>query len=191
MIGRSYGFENVFALSAANLSTDLPELVSPRAGRQALVDELLIRAKSDGAVFLLGEPGSGKTQVLRLIVESVPRRPIWLNIPRGSTESQANLLIDSLIRLFAPEARGASLRDRYLSAMESFQDAVVVIEDLPRILPGGPLAAQLETLAFCLKSVHATLFLSSYYPLPTSLGPTLGRTTRDIPRFTNRTPQIC
>jgi hypothetical protein len=183
MIGRSYGFENVFALSAATLSTDLPELVSPRAGRQALVGELLFQAQSDGAVFLLGEPGSGKTQVLRLIIESVPQRPIWLNIPRGSTESQANLLIDSLIRLLAPEARDTSLHDRYLAAMDSFKDAVVVIDDLPRVLPGGPLAAQLETLAFCLKTVHAMFFVSSYYPLPTSMAVTLGNTAHDIPRF--------
>ena len=37
MIGKSYGFENVFALSAAALSTDIPELVSPRAGNHSWI----------------------------------------------------------------------------------------------------------------------------------------------------------
>jgi len=183
MIGKSYGFENVFALSAAALSTDIPELVSPRAGRKSLVDTLLTKVEKNEIVLLLGEPGSGKTQVLRLIVESTSRRPVWLNIPRGSTESQTTLLIDSLIRMLAPEARGASLRDRYLAGADGLRDAVVVIEDLPRVLPGGRLAAQIETLAYCLKSVHAALFLSSYYPLPVTLETTLGKIAHDIPRF--------
>ena len=183
MIGKSYGFENVFALSAAALSTDIPELVSPRAGRKALVDTLLTKVEKNEIVLLLGEPGSGKTQVLRLIVERTSRRPVWLNIPRGSTESQTTLLIDSLIRMLAPEARGASLRDRYLAGADGLRDAVVVIEDLPRVLPGGPLAAQIETIAYCLKSVHAALFLSSYYPLPVTLETTLGKIAHDIPRF--------
>ena len=113
MIGKSYGFENVFALSAATLSTDVPELVSPRADRRVLVDALLARVEADGVVVLVGEPGSGKTQLLRLLTDKASPGTIWLNIPRMSTEAQANLLIDSLIRYLAPEAKGTSLRDRY------------------------------------------------------------------------------
>lgn len=184
MIGKSYGFQNVFALSAATLSTDVPELVTPRASRQALVGSLLARVGTDGAALLLGEPGSGKTQLLRLAIDKTPRRTIWLNIPRGAAEAQANLLIDSLVRYLSPEAKGASLRDRYTAAMSSFAEAVVVIEDLPRLLPSGPLAVQLETLAACLKNVHSVLLLSSYYQLPASMGKSLGKTKFDVPRFT-------
>ena len=186
MIGKSYGFENVFALSAATLSTDVPELVSPRANRQALVDSLLARVEADGVVLLLGEPGSGKTQLLRLLIDKASRRTIWLNIPRIATEAQANLLIDSLIRYLSPEAKGKSLRDRYAAAVSNFAGSVVVIEDLPRILPGGPLATQLETLAACLKNAQSTLLLSSYYALPASLRESLGNVMFDVPRFTEK-----
>jgi tetratricopeptide (TPR) repeat protein/energy-coupling factor transporter ATP-binding protein EcfA2 len=186
MIGKSYGFENVFALSAATLSTDVPELVSPRANRRVIIDSLLARVEADGVVVLIGEPGSGKTQLLRLLTDKASRGTIWLNIPRISTEAQANLLIDSLIRYLAPKAKGTSLRDRYTAAMSAFAGSVVVIEDLPRILPGGPLAAQLETLASCLKSAQSTLFLSSYYALPASLRKSLGNVAFDVPRFTEK-----
>jgi hypothetical protein len=182
IIGRTYGFENVFALSAATLSTDVPELVTPRANRQALIDSLLTRLETDGVILLLGEPGSGKTQLLRLLIEQTPRRTVWLNIPRGATEAQANLLIDSLIRSLAPEAIGASLRERYSAAVSNIPDAVIVIEDLPRLLPGGPLTAQLQALAACLGNVHSALLLSSYYQPPASMG--LGKTKFDVPRFT-------
>jgi tetratricopeptide (TPR) repeat protein/energy-coupling factor transporter ATP-binding protein EcfA2 len=184
IIGRTYGFENVFALSAATLSTDVPELVTPRANRQALIDMFLTRLETDGSVLLLGEPGSGKTQLLRLLIEQTPRRTVWLNIPRGATEAQANLLIDSLIRSFAPGATGASLRDRYSAGVSNIPDAIVVIEDLPRLLPGGPLASQLQTLAACLGNVHSALLLSSYYQPPASMGKSLGKVKFDVPRFT-------
>lgn len=184
MIGKSYGFENVFALSAATLSTELPELVVPRASRQVLIDSLLTRVRKDGVVLLLGEPGSGKTQLLRLLIDRASSRTAWLNIPRTATESQANLLIDSLIRYLSPQAKGNSLRDRYTAALKDFAGSVLVIEDLPRILPGGPLAAQLETLASCLTSVRSALFLSSYYPPPAALRRTLGEIQFDLPRFT-------
>jgi PAS domain-containing protein len=184
IIGKTYGFENVFALSAATLSTDVPELVTPRANRRALIDSLLARLEADGAVLLLGEPGSGKTQLLRLLVEQFPRRTVWLNIPRGATEAQANLLIDALIRSLAPEASGASVRERYSAAVSNIPDAIIVIEDLPRLLAGSPLAAQLQTLAACLANIHSALLLSSYYQPPASMRKSLGKIKFDVPRFT-------
>ncbi|WP_142988207.1 ATP-binding protein [Granulicella rosea] len=184
IIGKTYGFANVFALSAATLSTDVPELVTPRANRQALIDALLTQQEADGALLLLGEPGSGKTQLLRLLVEQSPRRIVWLNIPRGATEAQANLLIDSLIRSLAPEATGASLRERYAAAVSNIPDAIIVIEDLPRLLAGSPLAAQLQTLAAGLANVHSALLLSSYYQPPANMRKSLGKIKFDVPRFT-------
>jgi hypothetical protein len=106
LIARSYGFQNVFSLSAATLSTDVPELVMPRASRLALVGSLLAQVETDGAALLLGEPGSGKTQLLRLAIDKTSRRIIWLNIPRGATEAQANLLIDALVRSLSPGSEG-------------------------------------------------------------------------------------
>ncbi len=183
IIGRTYGFENVFALSAATLSMDVPEFVTPRANRQALVDSLLTRLDEAGAILLLGEPGSGKTQLLRLLIAPSQRRIVWLNIPRGATEAQANLLIDSLIRSLAPEASGASLVERYSAAVSRVPDTAIVIEDLPRILAGGPLAAQLQTLAASLAEVRSVLLLSSYYQPPASMRKGLGEMKFDVPRF--------
>jgi tetratricopeptide (TPR) repeat protein len=52
------------------------------------------------------------------------------------------------------------------------------------VLPGGPLAARIETLGRRLKSVDAFLFMSSYFRLPATLAEALGNIHCDVPRFT-------
>jgi len=47
LIGKSLGYDSAFALSAVSLSTDVPDLVSPRTTRDALIDGLLTRVRID------------------------------------------------------------------------------------------------------------------------------------------------
>jgi hypothetical protein len=63
-ISKSLGFDAAFALTAVSVSTELPDLVSPYAPREALIDQLLARAQADGVVAIVAEPGSGKTPKL-------------------------------------------------------------------------------------------------------------------------------
>lgn len=60
----------------------------------------------------------------------------------------------------------------------------MVIEDLPLMIPGGPLATRLVTLARCLRSVDAHLFSSSYFRFPATTEQALGEVHFDVPRFT-------
>src|SRR5207244_8832024 len=87
-------YDSAFALSAVSLSTDVPDLVTPRTTRDALIDGLLSRVHTDGMVALVAEPGSGKTQLLVLAVGKTGRRTHWLNMPRPVTEAQACILIE-------------------------------------------------------------------------------------------------
>jgi hypothetical protein len=184
LIGKSMGFDSAFALSAVSLSTQLPDLVNPCAAREVLVDELLSRAQANGIVAVVAEPGSGKTQTLLLGVGKSERHPHWLNIPRHTTEAQACSLIDALIQLVGDQATDLPLRERYDRAAEQFRDTLVVIEDLPRVVPGGPLATRIEKLGRCLRRVNAQLLMSSYYPLPATIEQSLGNVQFDVPRFT-------
>lgn len=184
LIGKSVGFDFPYALSAASLSTDLPDLVSPCATRDTFVDGLLSRAQADGMVALVAEPGSGKTQLLILASAKAKRRPHWLNLPRDATEAHACILLDALVRSVGRQVQNLPFRESYDAAAEQFRSTLVVIEDLPRMIPGGPLAARIETLARRLNSVDAYLFTSSYFRLPATTEQALGKIHCDVPRFT-------
>jgi hypothetical protein len=184
LIEKSFGFDSAFALSAISVSTDVPELVSPCAARDALIDKLLSRAQGDGLVALIGEPGSGKTQLLVLLVGKAQRRPHWLNIPRLATEEQACILLEALVRSVSGQLRNLPFRESCDASAEQFRGALLVIEDLPRVVPGGPLATRIETLARHLRNVNAYLFMSSYFRLPATTEEALGGIHCDVPRFT-------
>jgi hypothetical protein len=184
LIGKSIGFDFAYALSAVSPSTDLPDLVSPCAARKTLIEGLLSRAQAHGMVALVAEPGSGKTQLLVLAIALAKRRPYWLNIPRDAREAQACILLDALVRSVGGQLQNLPFRESCDVAAEQFRGTLVVIEDLPRMVPGGPLATHIETLARRLKSVDAYLFTSSYFPLPATTEQALGNIRYDVPRFT-------
>jgi hypothetical protein len=183
-VSKALGFDAAFALTAVSLSTELPDLVIPGAPREALIDQLLTRAQSDGLVAIVAEPGSGKTQAILLAARKTQRQVHWLNLPRQATEAQTCILLDALVRLVGRQPDDLPLQQRYDLAAEQFRGTLVVIEDLPRLLPGGPLATRIERLAHNLRTVDALLLLSSYYPLAATTEQSLGRVQFDLPRFT-------
>jgi len=183
LIGKSLGYDSAFALSAVSLSTDVPDLVSPRTTRDALIDSLLTRVQSDGMVALVAEPGSGKTQLLVLAVGKTGRPTHWLNMPRPVTEAQACILIEALARSVGGQLQNLPFRESCDAAAEEFRSSLVVIEDLPLVIPGGPLAMRLVRLARCLKRVDAYFFTSSYFRFPATTEQELGEVHFDVPRF--------
>ena len=179
------GFDAAFALSAVSLSTELlPDLVSPCAPRQALVDQLLAQAQANGVVAVVAEPGSGKTQMLRLAADRVGRPTHWLNLPRHATEELACILLDALIRMVGRPPDNLPLREEYAAAAEEFRGGRSWFsKTFPRLFPGGQLAMRVETLADRLRGVEAQLLLSSYYALPATTEQLLGKVYFDIPRL--------
>ena len=184
LIGKSLGFGAAFALGPVSLSTERPDLASPCAAREKVTDAMLSRAQADGIVAVVAEPGSGKTQLLLLATQKVKRHLHWLNIPRHATEWQACILLDALVQSVGTPDNNLPFHERYDTAIEQFTGTVVVIEDLPRVFPGSPLAMRIERLGQLLKRVDAYLLMSSYYPLPATTEQSLGRVQFDVPRFT-------
>lgn len=182
-IGKSLGFDAAFALTAIPLSTEVPDMVIPCAPRDTLIEQLLMRAQANGVVAIVAEPGSGKTQALLLAARKVQRKVHWLNLPRQATEAQACILLDALVQLVGGQPGDLPFQQRYDGGAERFRVTLVVIEDLPRVSPGGPLARRIERLARNLRGVDALLLFSSYYPLPATIEQSLGRVQSDVPRF--------
>jgi tetratricopeptide (TPR) repeat protein len=184
LIGKAFGHETTFSLTTISFSLGAPELVSPCLPRKKPVSEILDHLRKRGSAVLVAEPGSGKTQLLLLAVARDERPVHWLNLPRDVTEAQACTLLDSLIQLLGGQLAGAPFRESYDSASEQLRGSIVVIDDLPRILPRGQLAQRIERLARTLKNVEGGLLVSSYFPLPATTEESLGNTQYRVPRFT-------
>lgn len=183
-LSKRFGLEIGFALGAISVSTDLPDLVTPCAQRRDLVAAILDRVEKQRLVMLIGEPGSGKTQLLRLAANLTQRNVIWLNIPRASTEAHACFLIDSLVSLSSGAVPSASIQTWYASAATSFTNALIVIDDLPQAALGGPLLRRLNALYTSSMAVNAQLLVSSYFRLPISASAPFGDPYCEAPRFT-------
>jgi len=97
-LNRSMGLSAAFTISVAAFSNEVPEPVHPRVHRSRAVAEAQKKLESVRMAQLVGEPGSGKTQLLLLLRELANVSVHWLNIPRDSTESQACILLDAYIR---------------------------------------------------------------------------------------------
>src|SRR5260370_15693892 len=136
-------------------------------------------------VAIVGEADSGKHKLGVLGIAKAKRRPHWLNIPRLATEEQACILLEALVRSVGEQLPNLPFRESCDGAGEKFSGALGVIEDLPRVVPRGPLAIRIEALARRLRSVDAYLFMTTYFRLPATTEQALGRIHCDVPRFTN------
>src|SRR5260370_7162715 len=136
-------------------------------------------------VAIVGEADSGKHKLGVLGIAKAKRRPTWLNNPRLATEEQACILLEALVRSVGEQLPNLPFRESCDAAAEQFRGALVVIEDLPRVVPRGPLAIRIEALARRLRSVDAYLFMTTYFRLPPTTEQAPGRSPSNAPRFTN------
>jgi tetratricopeptide (TPR) repeat protein len=60
---------------------------------------------------------------------------------------------------------------------------VLILDDLPRAIPGGQFASRIDVLARALKTAGGSLFLASYFHLPATLEASLGSIHYDVRRF--------
>jgi hypothetical protein len=89
-LGQSLGIEPQFGLRYASFPTESPELLPNCTPRALAVSEILARLAEKGVVALFGEPGSGKTQLLRLSTAKLSQQWFWLTILRDASEVQAS-----------------------------------------------------------------------------------------------------
>jgi hypothetical protein len=184
LIGRTFGFEPSFILTKMMLSSGAPEQVHPCLPRERSVLAILALLQNVGASALVAEPGSGKTQLLLLAVAQSGRPAIWLNLPRQITEEQACMLLDALIQNAGGQLAELPFRECYDAAVERLDNSLVVIDDLPQLIPRGPLAARIERLVLNLRNVGGGLLVSSYFPLPATTENMLGKPRYNVPRLT-------
>ena len=184
VLSQSLGQDAGFAIGLMSISTDAPELVNPCLSRKALVDSISEQLQAGGIVVLRGELGSGKTQLLKLIVQRHTGKSHWLNIPRSAGEVQARASLDLLLASQTGLRRGTPSNVWAAAVAEAFRGSLLVIDDLPVVPPGGELAARLEALAEAFRHAGAKLLFSTYHTLPSAFEQRLGFVHVEAPRFT-------
>ena len=92
----------------------------------------------------------------------------------GKLEGKATRLPHPSLYAFRELAKAAAL---------NLKDCVVIIDDLPRIVPGGRLSSQLDVMVSRLKEGGCFLLLTSYFPLPATLEAILGSAAYTVKRF--------
>jgi tetratricopeptide (TPR) repeat protein len=170
-----------FSLPSATL--DPPELIEPAIPRAKTVDEILGELKARTWVNLVGEPGTGKTQLCALTLKRANADVLWINL-RGYNPSEACNVIDAGIETATGTRFHPLLRGWYLDAVSHLgAGKLIILDDVPRILPGGALSSRLDALQAACKHHALRLLTTTYYKLPEVLAEALLIKEMESPMF--------
>jgi len=147
---------------------DKPELACPLVRRDSTVAGIKESLSTKTMLTIVGEPGSGKTQLCLLAGASLGREAVWIGLPRGQREEQVGLTLDRAAEVLSGKGkRLVGLKELYTSAAEGLKRKLVVIDDLPEMVPGGVVARRLELFVKSGADNAVTFLGTSYYRLPT------------------------
>ena len=170
---------------------DVPDLVSPSIPRVNTVGSVMEAFERTTVICLIGEPGSGKTQLSLLIGSSGSRSLMWVDVPRGATPAQACFSIDSTLRLLSGGPSGPILSKMYQEICGALQGSLVVLDNLPRFLQGDPLSRRIELLSRHLALANSKLLTTSYYSFPKRTSEQAAAVELQAPRFDEgETPEL-
>jgi tetratricopeptide (TPR) repeat protein len=170
---------------------DVPDLVTPAIARQRTVGLILESFQSKTTVNIIGEPGSGKTQLCLLVAKAASNRLIWIDIPRGATPSEACAALDATLAASSGGNVGPVLANLYEQIATSISGSLIVIDNLPRFLKGDPLARRIELLTRYFEPTGTKLLVTSYFSFPKRIGEQTAAVELQAPRFDeDETPEL-
>jgi hypothetical protein len=186
---RTTSLEEQVSLSASRslprVSIDRPALVAPILPRATTVGEVVTHLVDTTWISVIGEPGAGKTQLCLLTTETTTANTIWVNLRDCSPEMACNV-IDQVLE-------SASGFPFHLLLLRWYQEAssrlgagkIFVLDDLPRVAPGGALSRRLDALATAARVNAQRVLSTSYYALPRQLVESHSVVEIPSPRFSS------
>lgn len=170
-------------LSLPNPSLDAPTRCSPAVDRALAVDQIVQDLRSKTWVHVVGEPGSGKTQLCLSATAKTGRKTVWLNL-RGYGPEQACRSIDSAIQALSGVQQHLLLRDWYDEALSRISsNTLLTLDDIPKVSIGGELWRRLDAICgACLKRGHR-LLSAGYFELPLQTEESFELTGLHAPNF--------
>ena len=184
---RTTTLEERVALSASRflprISIDRPALVAPILARAVTVGAVDKHLADATWLSVTGEPGAGKTQLCLLATETASADTIWINL-RGYSPEIACDVIDQVIELASGCPFHIILGRWYQEATSRLGAAkIFVLDDLPRVAPGGALSRRLDALAVAARVNKQRILSTSYYALPRQLVEAHATAEIPSPRF--------
>ncbi len=150
-------------------SIDRPALAAPILPRAKTVEDVLMHLADSNWISVTGEPGAGKTQLCLLTTQNMSAETIWINL-RDCSPERACSVLDQVLE-------SASSFPFHLFLFRWYQEAtsrlgsgrIFVLDDLPRVAPGGALSRRLDALVAAARANAQRVVSTSYYPLPRQL----------------------
>jgi hypothetical protein len=135
------------SLSIAKVSIDRPALVDPILTRAKTVEHVRMHLAHSTCISVIGEPGAGKTQLCLLTTETTSTNAIGANLRCYSPEMACDV-IDQVIESASGFPFHIFLFPWYQEATSRLgAGKIFVLDDLPRVAPGGTLSRRLDAFA--------------------------------------------
>jgi hypothetical protein len=171
--------------SLPKASIDRPALVAPVLPRAAIVAIVGKHLADATWISVTGEPGAGKTHLCLLATETTSADTIWINL-RGYSPEIACEVIDQVIERVSDFPFYFILGRWYQEATSRVgANKIFVLDDLPRVAPGGDLSRRLDALAAAARVNGQKVLSTSYYALPRHLVETHAVAEIASPRFSS------
>lgn len=189
----SFEIEGKVNYHTPSIVLDPHPLVSIHSLRADTVESFVGMVESSTWVAIDGSLGSGKTQLIALVVQQIicnspDVRCVWLRF-RDLTTEQACNRFDQAIEILVEQSYMGNL-STWLSDLRKYFDKnlVIVFDDLPRLFRGDELEVRLVALAQTCSDIGVKMLSSSSYRLPSHIQTVLPSSmvnSQKVPPFTN------
>jgi hypothetical protein len=190
-LAREQGVDVAIAYTNATPILDIPPLVEHVSSRTETVLNLKGEVEAHTWTAMYGNASTGKTQLAILLVRALGTRCAWIRLESTLSPQQNSLRLDTacsaLLDGEAPQNTCSQWYRRLAERLE--RDAIIVLDDLPRLTGHNELSQRLIELARACKTQQVRLLSTSPHRLPESLRSTLGShivRTEAIPPLTTR-----
>jgi hypothetical protein len=151
------------------VTLDAPEPVEPGISRDEVVEDFAKGLRAYFWTALVGEPGSGKTQLCFRTVQYSGLDGVWVQL-RGKNADQAAEIIDAGLSVASSISPSPFRRPWFESVLKKLgSSSVIIVEDVPRVLVGSDLALRLQYLHAACTVTGARMITTSYFDLPNGL----------------------
>ena len=173
-LANTFGIEGKLEYCTPSLVLDPQPLVSIHSRREETVERFTEMLDSSTWVAIDGSLGTGKTQLIALIVQQMTRRLtnmqcVWLRL-RDLTTAQSCVRFDQAIETLVEQPFTVNL-STWLSDLHRYVDGnlVIVFDDLPQLFRGDELETRLIALAQVCNDIGIKILSSSSYELPSHI----------------------
>lgn len=158
---------------------DVPPTVTHLSQRHQTVQKMADSIRKHVWTTIQGSSGCGKTQLAVLIARELRTCRGWIRLRGAGDEKQACARLHLALATLSQLEPAANCGEWYNSVCEQMSGALLVIDDLPRLLPDGELADRLVALVQACSAHGLQMLTTSASALPNGLSDILDQPLLD------------